>query len=238
MKSVLTPEEKKTLRYISRYLRSYGLDDGSLESEGFDQYEGPEFDKIDVEEWTHFSNNWKVEVPSELYPILEKALKAASQKYENLEVDTGGNDINYGRVDIDIDTKKQEISVNYWFSYYDTAGGPSITIEEEEDDSITEILDMVEEVCSGYNEVELRYNGGGDSGYIEDNFEEPSEGVPANVEDYCYRWLNGSYGGWEINEGSQGSFIFDLKNRQITLHHTYNTEESQTYTLFEEKFGN
>ncbi len=45
-----------------------------------------------------------------------------------------------------------------------------------------------------------------------------------------------NYGGWEINEGSQGYFIFDLKNKTVELNHTMNVEESESKTLYEEKF--
>ena len=117
------------------------------------------------------------------------------------------------------------------------ADGDSTTVEESDDDFVNEIIDSVRQVCGEHEYVELRYNGSGDSGYIEGSFEDPSEEVPANVEDYCYRMLESNYGGWEINEGSQGTFYFDLVDRSITLHHTYNTEETDTYTLFEESFA-
>jgi hypothetical protein len=44
------------------------------------------------------------------------------------------------------------------------------------------------------------------------------------------------HGGWEINEGSQGTFYFDLEKREVTLEHQYNTEENSNFTLFEESF--
>jgi hypothetical protein len=91
-------------------------------------------------------------------------------------------------------------------------------------------------VSEGLDIMELRYNGGGDSGYIEGTFENGEE-VPAEVEDFCYRILEDNYGGWEINEGSQGSFFFDLNEKTINLEHEYNTEESKTYTLYEESFS-
>jgi hypothetical protein len=45
------------------------------------------------------------------------------------------------------------------------------------------------------------------------------------------------HGGWEITEGSQGSFYFDLEKKIITLEHQYNYEETETHTLYEESFS-
>ena len=81
----------------------------------------------------------------------------------------------------------------------------------------------------------LEYNGGGDSGYIESQFGS-GENVPANIEDFCYNALEDSHGGWEINEGSQGRFVFDKKNKIITLEHTYNEESNEKLNLFTSKF--
>jgi len=237
MKAILTPEDKKDLRFISRYLNSLGMEDGTLETESHDSYEGPDLDSINPREWSHFSNNYRVDIPEKLYPILEKVLPYAQERYENIDINTGDVDINYGRVDIDIDTKSQELSISYWFSYYQTGDGMSATFSEKDDNTVPDILNEISEVVYPENFVELRYNGSGDSGYIEGHFEEPYVQVPASVEDYCYKILEDLHGGWEINEGSQGSFYFDLEKKTITLEHQYNYEETETHTLYEESFS-
>ena len=61
--------------------------------------------------------------------------------------------------------------------------------------------------------------------------------MPNAIEDWCYNRLERLHGGWEINEGSDGSFTFDFNNMTITLDHTYNTEENSSDTLWEERFG-
>jgi hypothetical protein len=45
------------------------------------------------------------------------------------------------------------------------------------------------------------------------------------------------FGGWEINEGSDGKFIFNFNDSTVLLLHTMNIDASQSHTLFEEKFG-
>ena len=82
-----------------------------------------------------------------------------------------------------------------------------------------------------------RYNGGGDSGYLESNFEETGEPIPAEIEDWCYRQLERNYGGWEINEGSDGVFIFNFNDSTIVHEHTDNIDVNDTNTLYEENFS-
>jgi len=236
MEGILTLEDKKILRFVSRYLNSLGMSDGLLESEGMDYYDGVDLTEIDVKEWTHFSNNYSVEVPDQLLPILEKILVSSQDKYNNLELDTDGNDVNYARVDVDIDTVEKEISIKYWYTYYTTGGDASTTWNEEEDEGVKDVLKDIDELDYIIPMMELRYNGSGDSGYIEGSFENGEE-VPASVEDYCYQVLENMHGGWEINEGSQGTFYFDLEKREVTLEHQYNTEETDSHTLFEESFS-
>jgi hypothetical protein len=49
--------------------------------------------------------------------------------------------------------------------------------------------------------------------------------------------LEEHYGGWEINEGSDGSFIFNFNDSTIELNLTYNEEYNVSNTLYEESFG-
>jgi hypothetical protein len=48
--------------------------------------------------------------------------------------------------------------------------------------------------------------------------------------------LESDFGGWEINEGSQGYFEIDLDNKEITLNHTSNIDEQGRDTILEEDF--
>ena len=96
-------------------------------------------------------------------------------------------------------------------------------------------------MSEGYKFVKVDYSGGGDSGYIESNgYTDDGDvniQIPAGLEDYIYQILESNYGGWEINEGSDGVFIFNFNDSTVTLEHTYNTEENQTDTLYEESFA-
>jgi hypothetical protein len=45
------------------------------------------------------------------------------------------------------------------------------------------------------------------------------------VEQVCYDKLQASHGGWEINEGSYGTFHFDVLNRKVNLEYNERIEE-------------
>ena len=235
---VLTPEDKKYLRRVSNYLGSLGMRDGSIEFD-IDSPFDFEFNEIKWEDVTHFANNYSAEVPEGLIPILQKITNYVD---ENGLFDPNDNeDLNWSRFDIDIDTKKQEISFNYWFSYYGRGEENSIEWDDEEGKDIFEewekdgVFEDIEVPNNGI--LTISYNGSGDSGFIESNFDETSDGVPTSMEDWCYRQLENNFGGWEINEGSDGEFIFNFHDMTIRLDHTYNTEENDSNTLFEESFA-
>jgi hypothetical protein len=58
------------------------------------------------------------------------------------------------------------------------------------------------------------------------------ENSPAFLENMCYNALS-NFGGWEINEGSQGNIVFNLRDKTITVNHSWNTEENHRFRLLE-----
>lgn len=236
--NILTPDEKLYLRRISRYLNSYGMDDGSVEVETNESFD---LSEIDWEDQSHFSNNYSVEVPEKLGLIFKKISDYVYENNLESKVDFSDYDLNYSRVDMDIDTKKQEISLNFWCSYIESSDSEGVTWDDEEGEKIFQewsnenILENIELPKNGV--LTLTYDGSGDSGYISDSFDENSEPVPSTIEDWCYRQLENHFGGWEINEGSRGQFIFDFNNQTIELVHTQNIETSKTGTVYEESFA-
>ena len=56
----------------------------------------------------------------------------------------------------------------------------------------------------------------------------------AEVEDYCYTVLE-DFGGWEINEGSDGEIILNLKANEYSVQHSWNTEEPRGFEIMEIK---
>ncbi len=48
------------------------------------------------------------------------------------------------------------------------------------------------------------------------------------VEEICYDKLGASHGGWELNEGSYGTFLFDVAARKVSLEYNERIEEVRT----------
>ena len=109
---ILTPEDKKYLRKISNYLNSIGMKDGNIEIDMDGQY--GDLSSINYMRLTHFSNNYSAEIPLGLNQIVEKIMNYIDS--EGLYNEPNVDNINYERLDIDIDTITKGISVNHWWS--------------------------------------------------------------------------------------------------------------------------
>jgi hypothetical protein len=235
--NILTPEEKKYIGKVSRYLRSMGMTYGEIQFEM-----EPDDEEISYRENyfpTHFENNYNAEIPDGLVPILKKIISYVDDEglYDELPNDAN---IVYQGFEIMIDSVKKEISLTHMYSYQTEGGSEGVEyddmIEEWEEKGVFDDIEIPED-----NYLVLKYNGGGDSGYIESHFDSGArnpygESVPTEVEEWCYQQLEENFGGWEINEGSQGEFQFDFNEKTVILSHTYNIEESKSNTLWEEEF--
>lgn len=99
-----------------------------------------------------------------------------------------------------------------------------------EDDSIyntfIEIQKFLDEI--GLTGVVIDYSGGGDSGYIGGGYysDNRTGSLPSGIEDICYNLLQ-DFGGWEINEGSQGEI--SLTKDSIGIDHQWNTEDTEFF---------
>lgn len=238
MKGILTPEEKQYLRRISNYLGSMGMQDGNIEID-MDNQEEFDYDNVDWDYITHFTNNYNADIPSGLIPILQKIMMYCDNN--NLIKEPDYDDMNYQRLEYDIDVDSKKISFTRWWSFYTRGEGSSVTWEDEQGKSLFEHWEesgILEDLTIPDDGILIvTYNGSGDSGYLESSFNETGDGVPAAIEDWCYRELSDNYSGWEINEGSDGQFIFNFHDMTIELVHTENIEDNASDTYYEESFN-
>jgi len=81
--------------------------------------------------------------------------------------------------------------------------------------------EFIDEIKDKYGEeITVEYDGGGDSGYIQED-----ENVPSIMNDISLEILDSYYSGWEINEGSNGNIFYDFKNQMVFIdHNLYETE--------------
>lgn len=229
MTKILTPDDKKYLRSVCRLLGSYGLEVGEIvyELDGRPYY----YDDIDWLNFSSFDNRHDADIPDGLFPIMRKIFKYLEDKelVENLDFD----DINYEGIKLFIDCEENKIFVKHDYSWLEHDDGASIIYDDDEE--VDDIFDALAEQGLTKGKQILRYSGGGDSGYIESDFES-GESVPTIIDEWCYDKLESNYGGWEINEGSQGKFIFNFKKKSIELNHTSNYYEDESKKIFEESF--
>jgi hypothetical protein len=145
-------------------------------------------------------------------------------------VDNAGD---YFYVDGDIYPSENKIVFNQVrFTSYGTEDSGNFYYFEDHEGLGDSIEDYFIEVRKFLDEKKITsatvsYEGGGDSGYIESTYEsEKGTGdLPAGIENICYNLLE-EYGGWEINEGSQGTIVFTKD--EIEVNHEWNTEEDDS----------
>lgn len=123
--------------------------------------------------------------------------------------------------------KKREIILKTMYVEIEPGVEQVTTHEFEDDDKVFNYLKEKD-----IKSLHVDFTGGGDSGYIEDNVEVVYNNDEVSNEDlsdfgllenYMYEMLS-DYGGWEINEGSQGRFYVDVEDRLINLFFTWNEE--------------
>lgn len=238
MEKLLTQEEKRYLKRITNYLRSLGMKYGEIEFE-MDVYDGEiRYQDINWDFITHFSNNYGADIPSGLIPIIQKIVKYADDKGLYSNVAPSEDDMTWQKFEISIDCINRDITLYHYWSFYSRGDSSSDVWDGDEGKEIFDEWDKETNLEIPEDGIlSVNYNGSGDSGYLEGEFEETGESVPNIIENWCYRQLENIHGGWEINEGSDGRFTFDFINKIITLEHTYNSEESSSDTLWEESFG-
>lgn len=229
----ISEEDKVVLRKVVKYLRSYNLRSGIITIEN-DFYNDPE---SALERTTNFSNNWSIEIPDFFKPYLEEIVTKSLRNIDDLDIDG----LNYDNVEFEIDTVDSTLEITRFWGYDEPGDGSGLTWGDD-----TEDTEMVERLIAEIRAsdatidsdgiVRLDYSGGGDSGYLENSFEGGGR-VPKDVEDWCYEVLENNYDGWEVNEGSQGYFLFNVTNRTIELEHTYNQQVEESDTIFSINFG-
>ena len=216
----LSPEEIKAVKQFFVYIKSNGADTASIDSNfeyGYISYVGG----------LYGDNGRSIPKFPPVEPIIEKIFdKVDTDEFED-NFHAGENDVEFFSVDVIFDATDKKIIVECNYS----------TPDEEEafdEDEIGNIEIFKEYTDRGVSEIICTYNGGGDSGYVDSDMgvDGEREEVPAFLEDMCYNALS-SFGGWEINEGSQGNIVFNLKDLTISVNHTWNTEEHHRFRLLE-----
>jgi hypothetical protein len=217
----LSPEERKAINQFFVFIKSNGADVAWIDANF--EYGDPAYIS-----GMRGDNGRAIPVFQPVAPIIEKIINDIDT--DDFESEFQDSDVEYFNVEINFDSTQKKLTVE---CNYSTPGE-----EEAFDESDIDDMDIFKEYTDkGVSEIICSYNGGGDSGYIDSDMsvDGERENVPAFLEDVCYDALS-NFGGWEINEGSQGNIVFNLVDKTRTVNHTWNTEENHSFNLIEMQF--
>jgi hypothetical protein len=216
----LTTQQKKILEVFSMYARGYGKNKVSFT---IAYYEGGKPEIYD----DYFADE---QGGSQLkgYDKINNLMEYFGKEFAN-EVMDYMDDSGYAELNILIDCIEKEIT-------FDVQVQVTNTTDEYYEEDIENVDDLEELVSymakNDYKTANVSFNGGGDSGDIDDTiyFDNGRSRVGdfGKLEDYLYDMLQNALPGWEINDGSQGTFTIDLGEGTIGLALGINSTEMES----------
>jgi len=215
----LSEEQLKTLRLFSYYCGSHGAKTATLTVY---LTEGGSVDWQD-DVW-HSETSTRIESYDKIDDLIDYIFNE-TDLMDYYQYD------NSGTLQFNIDVKERKMSIEGWHREYSTQdSGMQWSDSNNDFGDLKEDFDRFFEQMDGEN-GRIEFNGSGDSGYLDDNIElsnGQSMDIPSFIESWCYDMLGSNYGGWEINEGSQGSFTINPSNKLIELYFEENIEEEDS----------
>ena len=189
-------------------------------------------DEGNIDYINFYCANGEKKIPSNMMDLLTELLEDTAMKLYDEARDTYDEDMSsWSTFTVNFDKKTIKINGVDVTTYGTEDAGSYYEFEDyEEGDPMFDEFIEIRKFLDGINStgVVIDYSGGGDSGYIEGQYqsENGSGDVPSGIEDICYNLLE-EFGGWEINEGSQGKISLTKDN--IKINHLWNTEESEFF---------
>ena len=228
----LTQEQKKTLEIFSMYARGYGKKKVSAWGtiEGCELY-------FDVKTFNDEEGGSELDS----YPKISTLLKGIANELREDVIDSMEECDNYGEVKFLIDCIEKDLTLQV-YENVQTSTDDGSSDEIPKDEHFRGLIEYMKK--HGYTIGHVYFNGGGDSGYIENNIDFSGGGsgrAPLDrfgkVEDYLYDMLNNTLSGWEIDAGSSGSFEINLNDDMIYLSiNVYEYEMQLVDTLLRTEF--
>lgn len=221
------PETIKNFKLLHYILLSNGLN--YINNDFYVDYDG----NVDYHfsPWTGRGSAYDI-LPNKLFDFLDTFFESIKDEIlDFLESDSDSR----ATISLTYETKNRKFLIDEHVLVMDYQS----SYNEFEVDKKELLEDMVQWKESGKLIIKVDFNGSGDSGYIDD-YGITNEGDRHNLsavwEDELYRILERNHGGWEINEGSEGTFIINNENQTIDLDFRMNVEESSTGYEFTHQF--
>ena len=206
----LSPEQLKTLKLFSYYCGSHGA------RTAFGYVYLSEYGTVDfIDNYWYSDSNTRIDTYDKISDLIEYIISGTEMlDYYDYE----GN----GTLIFEIDVNERKLKIDGYHKEYST--NDSSYEWSEKNGDFEGVLDEVFSDLGGDTAI-VTFEGGGDSGFINDNMEVIGVGdrpVPKTLEDWCYGQIPS---GWEINEGSQGRFIVNSMKKIIELEYGENVED-------------
>lgn len=172
---------------------------------------------FDGEVWVNILRK-NVKIPSNFLPLFDMIVEKYGDEIWNGSMNEQEDDYYRLMISFKVDQRLMIIT-------------SEITENGEEDAGDGYSLDNNEEVNSfldehNLKEIMVKYEGGGDDGYIEEKGE-GNDGkeydLSAGMSDIVYSYLEQSFGGWENNEGASG--VITVSKDEIQIDHIWNTRD-------------
>lgn len=223
-------KDKKILELISKYLIHRGCQYGEI---SVDYYTNKPYYQGTYRCGDSFGTSaLPFDISNTIYNILEDNNDKIFEEYDSYD---GNGYINEVIVQIHPNERKFKVYGSYQF----------MVTGEEETGSVEIPEDIVNKFISqGITQGRVEFNGGGDSGYIEDTIYIDGEDNKSlnNIDDsnnsvnrFLERCLD-DYGDWYNNEGASGSLDIDTEEKLVTWSVFPNVYEDQQEFLFEVDF--
>lgn len=226
---MLTPEEQRYFNFLWKLGKSYGLRTIQFEID-LEDHSG-ELDSSFFRQSDNYPQS--VEIPEKVAQFLSdfynnRVYPEIDNKIDEMDVEDPYRQMLTFNINLNSRSVESVVEVSYW----DTTAPneDEITVDDEWVDTFKRAVGETSQTI-----FNVDYQGGGDSGYIEDLTLDNGRiiSLPDSVTDPMYNMLPG---GWEINEGSQGFFIIDLEDQTIRVEYTENIEDTSVNTILELDF--
>ena len=221
----LTPEELKSLQVFAYYCRSNGADRvyttiylSACSRDWEDGY------------WYSNQVSRSIESYDKIDELVAKLVDDESITDRFTECDGSQ------RIEVEIDCKERILNIYAYETVYGSEPhGSTYDLEDIEYEYGEETLNAVEELFEelGDSYASVDFSGGGDDGYIEDFMVINGNQVDMSkqIEDLLYSMISSNFAGWENNEGAQGKWEFNPRDKTTFFDFNYNTEEERRVEL-------
>jgi hypothetical protein len=232
----LTEIQKKDLQKYSLLLNSLNEEDGISWSRNY--YDGEWEDDLGGP----FYNGKYTDEPSFIPKSIEELFDNIVEGFDTSNFYDEMYDNETGTLYFEINAQDRQVVVTYEYpelnseetsvtkTFVDLVNIPNPWYSQNNPNKRERFLDkeFINELKTKYgNEILLTYEGGGDEGWIND-FMETDKGevrMDSLLEDISYNVIDLFHGGWENNEGSNGSILINLDDEDITITHNNNYVE-------------